>query len=376
MVVVRHHQVGMNAKNLNIFTQLPMGDADSPLLSLKSKSRVPTLMPVSSLSQWTLRLVYLVVLTSWFSAFRFKIHLGQTSTRLESTFDRLEIQREQTLKLIQNAKDNKNSLLREIRKQQRIARLFQHEARISKEIYNQKQTNHDSDFSRLVERRQKGVATDWMQQRQWALENKIVGLQSNLQEQSRKIILEKYGPGPHFIEVDVLTGPNARVPGRFVVELASINYMPCSVLSFMDMVEQKLWDNTVFYHHSSQHHVVAAAPVTFGTFDSKSHHFAALGHKGITYPEYSARFSHSKYTLGFSDTGPNFYINTIDNSKHHGPGGQGHHELPGDADPCFGKVVSGHEVIEKMMPIHNTSLDPKAWADFDLTRIVRIRVRS
>lgn len=43
--------------------------------------------------------------------------------------------------------------------------------------------------------------------------------------------------------------------------------------------------------------------------------------------------------------GPEFYISTVDNSENHGPGSQGSKT---EADSCFGRVVKGFEVIERM----------------------------
>ncbi|KAL3930000.1 MAG: hypothetical protein SGBAC_011962 [Bacillariaceae sp.] len=245
---------------------------------------------------------------------------------------------------------------------------------MSEELYEMKQSNSNPEVTKLIEQRQNGITSSWVQQRQDALYHKIVDLQSTVQEQSRSRVIEKYGPGPHHMQFDVLTGQNARTQGTFIVELAPIDLVPYSVGVFLDLATHRLWDNTVFYHHSSQHHVIAAAPVNFGTFDPKGHHFEALGFDRLIFPDYSYSYPHSQYTLGFSGNGPNFYINAIDNSAHHGPGGQVHHEIAADADPCFGKIISGHQTLERMMPDRSASLNPNTWEDYDLTRIVSVRL--
>jgi cyclophilin family peptidyl-prolyl cis-trans isomerase len=207
------------------------------------------------------------------------------------------------------------------------------------------------------------------------LYHKIYNLQAFIQNASRQQVLAKYGPGPHIVEFTVKPH-NGRTSGQFLVELAPLDQVPHAVETFLDMVSNGLWDNTVFYHHKTQHHVVAAAPVNYGTFEHKHYHFDALGFTGVSFPEYSPGFPHDTYTIGFSGQGPNFYINTLDNSEHHGPGGQGHHDLPGDADPCFGRIISGQEVIQKMTPGTHSSASsgPVSWHDFDLTQIVKIRL--
>jgi hypothetical protein len=57
-----------------------------------------------------------------------------------------------------------------------------------------------------------------------------------------------------------------------------------------------------------------------------------------------------RYTVGFAGRpgGPDFYINKVDNSINHGPGGQSHHDLHEEADPCFGKVVGGIELMDEI----------------------------
>lgn len=61
-----------------------------------------------------------------------------------------------------------------------------------------------------------------------------------------------------------------------------------------------------------------------------------------------------------SSGGPNFYINTNDNTQIHGPGGQPPEDdiiaeaaaQAGTAvsrpEPCFGRVVSGYDVIQRL----------------------------
>jgi hypothetical protein len=63
-------------------------------------------------------------------------------------------------------------------------------------------------------------------------------------------------------------------------------------------------------------------------------------------------FVPSPFPFCCSAGGPSFYINTVDNTQSHGPGGQptdddfGEGEAP--ADPCFGRVVSGYEVVARI----------------------------
>lgn len=97
-------------------------------------------------------------------------------------------------------------------------------------------------------------------------------------------------------------------------------------------------------------HVLATAPIDYYSQKVKHNHFYSLGWANLGFPEHSNEYKHSKYTLGFSGQGPTFYINTIDNIFVHGRGSQQqHHLLPEDADPCFGKVIEGFDVVDEIM---------------------------
>ena len=45
----------------------------------------------------------------------------------------------------------------------------------------------------------------------------------------------------------------------------------------------------------------------------------------------------------------------VDNTKNHGPGGQGKYEHVGEADPCFAKVVKGFNIVDM---IHQSDVKP------------------
>lgn len=152
----------------------------------------------------------------------------------------------------------------------------------------------------------------------------------------------RYGPGPHRIR---FTAQLSAVDTRsFVVELYPLDKVPHSLYFFLDLATSRTWDDTVFLHHMA--HVMATAPIDYYTQKMKHNHFYSLGWASLGFPEHSDEFKHEKYTLGFAGQGPTFYINTIDNSNVHGRGSQEHHLLPEDADPCFGKVIEGFDVVD------------------------------
>jgi cyclophilin family peptidyl-prolyl cis-trans isomerase len=134
----------------------------------------------------------------------------------------------------------------------------------------------------------------------------------------------------------------------FLAELAPLAAMPHSVFFFLELVRLGVWDDTVFFHHENVEHILTAIPMDFLTGDPKPR-LDSIGAKTLSFPEYSADYPHEKYTLGFPNMGPNFYINTRSNVEMHGPGGQGHHILPLDADPCFGRVIEGKDAVDDLI---------------------------
>ena len=69
--------------------------------------------------------------------------------------------------------------------------------------------------------------------------------------------------------------------------------------------------------------------------------------EGLAFQEYNPGFPHVKHTLGYAGRpgGPEFYISTVDNSQNHGPASQG---SATEADSCFGKIIKGFEVVDRM----------------------------
>lgn len=221
--------------------------------------------------------------------------------------------------------------------------------------------------------------TQWLDEKEIALEHKIAVLQTNLKQLSRDFVNSRYGPGPHRVEfaIEFRNHENLPVPQSFIVELAPLDLLPHAVHFFLDLVHHGIWNDTVFLHHEDVRHIIAAAPIDFDTQEIKFRQLDELEWSGLGFPEYSKEMAHEKYTLGFADRGPTFYINTMDNTVAHGPGGQGHHTLPNDADPCFAKIVEGTKVVDSLvrMGLLHTKFEEgqsHPWADSEhtWTRIV------
>lgn len=145
----------------------------------------------------------------------------------------------------------------------------------------------------------------------------------------------------------------------FVVEMAPIDAMPHSIHLFLEQVTSGLWNNAWFYINGP--HVLQAGPmadeddIRKGEDDRSAalRPFREVGLETLAFPEYSHKFQHVPWSIGFTGrpSGPDFYINKVDNVEAHGPGGQHHHELDEFADPCFAKVIRGFDVLERITTV-------------------------
>ena len=209
-----------------------------------------------------------------------------------------------------------------------------------------------------------------------------------IQRLSRAQLLDKYGPGPHYVEMALKFDPEDKsVQGRagrpdsethenpqedtILIEMASVDQMPHTVYWFLEQVDRGLYDGCSFYRNAR--HVVQGGPVApnwlngasggkTGSSDETSRltrRFLDSGIDSVLFQEYSEEFPHHPNTVGFAGRpfgGPNFYINVVDNSENHGPGGQqlvGQHHVHhhDDVDPCFARVVDGFGAVEKLKSV-------------------------
>jgi hypothetical protein len=180
---------------------------------------------------------------------------------------------------------------------------------------------------------------DTLEKRDDAWKHQVEILQNATKKESRRAVMDKYGDGPHQVELTV------QVPGKpvgsFVVELASLKLMPHAAHFFLEQVSHGLWNRATF--GVNRVHVLQALPRNrqlFREYDLDS----------MAFPEYSDQFPHKQWTLGYAGRpgGPSWYINKIDNELDHGPFGQNHHPLTEHADPCFAKVVGGFDVLQSI----------------------------
>jgi len=178
-------------------------------------------------------------------------------------------------------------------------------------------------------------------------------LKSQVIEISKQDAVAKYGNGDIRIQMDLIFPPTILEDGTVVadtgprtiiMEMASLELMPHSVYTFLEMISEGLLDGCSFIINAL--HVLKAAPLPFdgSSASVKAKQFSDVGLESVAFREYSPAFPHKKYTIGFAaDGSPSFYINSEDNSEIH------------VGDPCFAKVVSGFDAVQRLdqMPTRN-----------------------
>lgn len=128
--------------------------------------------------------------------------------------------------------------------------------------------------------------------------------------------------------------------------------MPVTINNFLQQIQQGLWGDSAFYLKAA--HVIVARPMSWDTRRSKRESFGDLLH--LPFNEYSDNVPHTKYTLGLNGrlSGPDFFINFVDNTIPHGPRG---YQKNGSADPCFATVILGRDTVDLLAGLRNKGDD-------------------
>lgn len=223
-----------------------------------------------------------------------------------------------------------------------------------------------------------------LRERGEALSSRIDLLKRKIERESYRDALDVFGPSPHqvYVEVDLPRDSEKdahlaedKFPS-FVIELFPLKEMPHSVHLFLQQVYHGLWDDCHFVVNAP--HILQA-----GTYpiegpdkgdDEKIKQFERVGLDIVHFQEYNNDFPHTQWTVGFAGRpgGPDFYINKLDNTENHGPHGQSQHSLEEEADPCFGKIVEGQEVLERIFAME--AQQSNDWLMINPVRIRRARI--
>lgn len=247
----------------------------------------------------------------------------------------------------------------------------------------------------------KDEVEQYMKKREEALWKRIDVLEKRVGQNSWREAEEWFGSGPHKVELtieypkapsadntDASTWPMTQA--KLIIDLAPLDMMPHTVNLFLQQVHHGLWEGCHVSKNSN--HIVQFGP----SYDDKDHpafieerrpqhdgeNFEGKTHYSyfydysldkVTYQEYSKDYPHIQYTVGMAGrpSGPDFYINKIDNSMIHGPGGQTNRDdFHNEADPCFGKVIDVKS-LEILKEIDNIPMDPERGFELQYPVIIK-----
>lgn len=167
--------------------------------------------------------------------------------------------------------------------------------------------------------------------------NRAQKLKEQVSEISKRDAIDKYGPGPHRVEIELVFPGHLAGPTKFVIEMAPLDVMPHSVYTFLEMASAGLLNGCSFILNAL--HVIKAAPLPYdgSPAQDKAQAFTDSGLESVAFREYSHEYPHKPLTVGFAADGtPSFYINTEDNTEIH------------VGDPCFGKIVAGFDTVKRL----------------------------
>jgi len=201
-----------------------------------------------------------------------------------------------------------------------------------------------------------------VQHREEAFLKNVDILKHKIMLESYRDAYERFGIGPHYVKFWVELPPEENGSqqiqlyggkySEFTIKLYPLDAMPHSVHLFLEQVHHKLWDGCKF--------LINALHITqTGSTGEQTTQFGHYNLDKVFFQEYNKDYPHKQWTVGFAGRpgGPDFYINKIDNTKTHGPHGQGQWDLPEEADPCFGEIVDGKEVIMRFNEVQNSEIN-------------------
>ena len=221
---------------------------------------------------------------------------------------------------------------------------------------------------------------------------------------------------------------------KFVIDLAPLDLVPHAIHLFLEQVDHGLMENTHFYLNGP--HIVQAGPqpdwnkwydeeqfyaedkdvtknekisgnaistiekyekqiaanrvpvydddtlesayteVDYYEEDKRTKKYQDLGLAELAFPDYNSKYPHVSWTVGYTGRpgGPDWYINKVDNTEGHGPGGQLQHDLSEQGDSCFGTISSegeGRDMLAANIYSLGIYEDNSEWHHF-IARPVRI----
>jgi len=205
---------------------------------------------------------------------------------------------------------------------------------------------------------QKDEALTKAEQRLTAMRNTVERLDENqliqsLRDQNLLFNHLRWGEGPVRVLLELGGSPGTVEEAEEVeFELAPFELLPHVTHWFLTLVETGFWDGChlirnaphVLQFNCRGRTAVSGNPSLLARVPG-AEHGRITGRKSIVFQEFAPDFNHLPFTLGVAGRpgGEDFYVNLVDNTRNHGPGGQGP-----EPDPCFAEVVKGKDVLEKV----------------------------
>ncbi|GKY92010.1 hypothetical protein MPSEU_000172600 [Mayamaea pseudoterrestris] len=231
-----------------------------------------------------------------------------------------------------------------------------------KEDLNKKLKAAEQKVATALQAPQQGIAT-LASSKELAYKELVKSLQTAVQRESRRAVLDKFGAPPYRVGLTVKLPSNLQESRTFTVEMAPLEDMPHAVHLFLEQVAHGLWNGNAYFYVNGPHVIQCGPQASYKEGDTMLSPaeerqkalapFKELQLDALAFPEYSDQFTHLPWTLGFTGRpgGPDWYLNKRNNTQEHGPGGIGgsNHELNSEyGDPCFAKVVDGFDVVKSM----------------------------
>jgi hypothetical protein len=129
-----------------------------------------------------------------------------------------------------------------------------------------------------------------------AMTKQIELLQNATQRESKRAVIDKFGPGPHHVKLTLNLPDDAEGMEHYVVvEMAPLDLMPHAVHLFLEQAAHRLWDNTFVYLNGP--HIVQAGPQDyFGSSEIRALKSIEDNQLDkLAFPEYSPEYPHLPY---------------------------------------------------------------------------------
>lgn len=137
--------------------------------------------------------------------------------------------------------------------------------------------------------------------REEAMRYQIELLQNATSRESKRAVVEKFGPGPHKVRLTFKlpttdkAGKTTFVMQNVVVEMAPLDLVPHAIHLFLEQVSHNLWDKTFVYLNGP--HILQFGPTGMDNMKKGStvQKFVDQKLDKLAFPEYSPEFPHLPY---------------------------------------------------------------------------------